>query len=198
MSLNRYDQFFNSQNQYGSGPVSDFGNIYKRGGVYYQSGRGINTLFTGILRLLKPILLKTGRALGEEAIRSSGQILNNLDKRPLRDLLREQKDLSIQNLMSKAETGLKGMTFGRGLKSTINRPASSMESLTFYSRPARKRTRSRSVSTRRKSSTKKRTRSQSRRRTIKKKKVVKKAVRKVKTKTASKLKADFLAKYLPK
>lgn len=204
MSSNRYDQFFDRQNQFGSGPVSDFGNVYKRGGIYYQSGRGaIGTVFSGILRLIKPFLIKTGKALGAEALRSSGQILGNLDKKPLKELLREQRDLSLKNLMTKAETGLRGMSFGQGLRArAINRPGSSTESLSFYSRPVRKRTRSRSVSTRRKKATvksKRRTRSQSRRRVIKKKKPVKKTIKKVKRKsTQSKLKSDFLSKYLPK
>lgn len=202
MGLNRYDQFFDSTKQFGYGPVADFGNVYKRGGIYYQSGRGsFGTVFSGILRLIKPFLIKTGRALGEEALRSSGQILGNLNKKPLKELLREQRDLSLKNLVSRAETGLKAMSFGQGMRSrTINRPGSSMESLTFYPKPVQKR--SRSVSTRRKKSQVKRkrtTRSQSRRRVIKKKKPVKKVVRKIKRKsTNSKLKADFLSKYLPK
>lgn len=102
--MSHYDHFFSQR----GGALSDsqFGPIYQAR-HHLQRGRGFSTLFTTLARLIGPYLAKGARALGVEGARAGAEILGNLGSQPIGNLLREQRDKSINNLGAKAGAKLR-------------------------------------------------------------------------------------------
>lgn len=91
-------------------------------------GRGIGSLlfktFQFLTPLITPLLKKTARSLGSEALTTSQNILNRLDSNAnMKDIIFEEGKRGIQNLKEKVEKKVKEMS-GEGLrrkKRSINR-----------------------------------------------------------------------------
>lgn len=185
MTRTRYDQFYNSQ--IGSG-IADIGPVYKRGGQYYQSGRGLSSIFSGLLKFIQPYLIKGAKEVGKEALRSSTNILSNLNNQPFKELLKKETSKSFKNLVDKAEEKINTMnSTGRGIK---RRRRSSMSVST---KPKRRRRTTRSKKTK---PVKRRRKTGVKKRPIKKKSGGVKKRRVTKRKSIF-TKSDFLQKYLP-
>lgn len=111
--MSRYDQYLL---QSGSG-LSDLGQVY-RGNSWgaYQRGRGLGDFFSNVFRLVRPYLASGVRAVTTEMARGGAEVLGNLGTQPIGDLLRQQRDIGIQNLGNKASNKLRRVAFGRGIK----------------------------------------------------------------------------------
>lgn len=184
MSRSRYDHFYNSQT--GSG-IADIGPIYRRGGQYYQSGRGLSSIFSGLLKFIQPYLIKGAKEVGKEALRSSTNILSNLNNQPFGELLKKESSKSFQNLVDKAERKINTMnSTGKGIKRRRK------SSISVSPKPKR----------RRRTTQRKNTKPVKKRKTIKKKRPLKRKTAGVRKRRVTKrksifTKSDFLQKYLP-
>lgn len=113
----RYEQYLLQQSQTG-GSLGDLGQIY-RGNSWgaYQRGRGLGDYFTSFYRLVRPYLASGLKAVTTEMARGGAEVLGNLGTRPIGDLLRQQRDIGLQNLASKASNKLNQLSsLGRGVK----------------------------------------------------------------------------------
>lgn len=98
--MSQYDQFF-SQVQIGRG-ISDIGPIYKSRAVF-QRGRGLSSVFQGLLRILRPYIASGTKALKKEGFRAASEILGKVGQgQPIRNILKEQGNKSLMNLSEKA------------------------------------------------------------------------------------------------
>lgn len=176
MTRSRYDQFYNSQ--IGSG-LGDIGPVFKR--HYYQQGKGLSSIFSGLIKFIQPYLISGAKAVGKEALKGSANILSNLESKPFKELIKGQAKQSFQNLIDKAEQ--KMSSTGKGIKRR-RRTTSSVSG-----KPKRRRRtvkRPKKVGSRR--APKKKAKP------VKRKKV---GVKKRRVKKSILSKTDFLQKYLP-
>lgn len=108
--MNRYDQLFNSRTQQRGGNV---GPLYKIR-LHRQGGQGFSQAFRSLWSLIQPFLLSSGKVLSKQALESGSEILGNLGKRPIKELLKEQGKKTAQSLFDHAEDKLKLMRQQRG------------------------------------------------------------------------------------
>lgn len=99
MDQDVYTQYFLGQDQLGDG-LSDIGSVYKRR-KYPQSGRGIGSIFSGIMKSLKPILKSTAKVVGKQSFKTGKAVLKNLGKQTLKENLRNHGKLMLAALAQK-------------------------------------------------------------------------------------------------
>src|SRR5690349_20408018 len=116
--MTHYERYFNrGYTQHGSG-IGEIGHLYKSSS-HIQRGRGLSNVFSGILRFLSPYLIKSGKAIGEEALRSGTEIVVNLGTDSLGNLFKKQGVKSAANLSEKVGNELKrvgSQMNGEGIK----------------------------------------------------------------------------------
>lgn len=100
----RYTQYYQT-----GGSLRDIGQIYKGPETYYrnQRGEGIGDFFATAYRFLNPLLRSGLSVLGNQAIRSTTNILSDLGKKDLGTIVREQGEQVIKNLSEKAVNKIK-------------------------------------------------------------------------------------------
>lgn len=112
---NRYLNYYKAQV---GGGVADFGPIFH---ARSQRGRGLGSIFSGLLRYLKPVFFSGLNAIKNEAIRTGSDILQNLGTAPLSKLIRDKGLEGVQNLTDKAMNKIKQMSgSGRKLMSSCS------------------------------------------------------------------------------
>lgn len=95
------------------GNISELGPYYQG---HYQIGTGLGNLFRGLLRYLQPLLLSGSKAIGSEIVRSANEMVGELGKKPLKELLKQHSTRGMQNLVTKAERKINSSLEGRGIK----------------------------------------------------------------------------------
>lgn len=115
--MSHYDSYFAGR-QVGFG-IEDIGPVY-RSRIHYQRGRGLSDVFSGLIRFVTPYLISGTKAVGKEALRSGSELLANLGSQPIGQMLKQQRDISMQNLSQKAEDKIKqirsSLMSGKGIK----------------------------------------------------------------------------------
>lgn len=90
------------------GPILKGPLVYQRGyGVLCtprrrQYGRGFGSIFNGLARFFKPLLVKGLKAVGREVLDAGGDILSNIDKEPIGNLVKTRTETALNNLKRKA------------------------------------------------------------------------------------------------
>lgn len=107
MSMSHYVKYFGGELT-GRG-VNNIGPVHQSF-RFKQRGRGLSSVFQGIFRFLSPYILSSTKAIGNEALRSGADLLQNLGKKPIKELIRDQRDISLKNLVDKAENKMREMT----------------------------------------------------------------------------------------
>lgn len=119
-----YVNYFLSQQQGGS--MSDIGQLYKskrinqRGfGFGYspmliQNGYGIGNFLYGLYRMLNPLIISGMNAIKSEAFNTGKNILGDIGKKSLKNIITEHGTQAIQNLKLKAENKVNNMQ-GKGV-----------------------------------------------------------------------------------
>lgn len=69
-----------------------------------------------MLRYLQPLLLSGSKAIGAEIVHSANEMIGELGKKPLRELLKQQSKRGMQNLVTKAGKKINSSLEGRGIK----------------------------------------------------------------------------------
>lgn len=105
-----YERYFlrhlKSYQSGGSALHPKVGNLYTTSRKV-QRGRGLSDAFGSLFKFLSPYLVRSGRALGNEALRSGSEILAQLGTKPLGDILKKQVLSSAQRLSERANRSLK-------------------------------------------------------------------------------------------
>lgn len=106
------------QRQSGRG-IADIGDIYSAP-VFLQRGRGgVGSFFAGIWRHIQPFVASGARALREQAVKSSANILNeSTTDKSLKDILKDEGKAAAKSL---AMRGFKKMSGGRKVRKPIKR-----------------------------------------------------------------------------
>lgn len=104
-----YQQYY--VQQAGSG----IGAIYR--GAPYQRGHGIGSFLGGIFRSILPLFKTGARVVGEEALRSGSNFLNDLaDKRTVKEAFHNRLEEAGKNLKRKADAKISTLMDGSGYK----------------------------------------------------------------------------------
>lgn len=176
------------------GMIGDIGPVYRRA-HFIQRGRGLSDSFASLFRFLAPYIKSATKAVGKQALTSGLNIIEGLKDEPLKDLLKKERDRSLQNLASEASDSLRKMS-GRGIK----RRNAGFDAASIFPLPKRRR---RSSSARKRKTTKPRKspRKKTKTRTraggvVKKKRKVKRSRRKTSLKkSAASIKSDILRQF---
>lgn len=109
----RYEQYLLQT----GGGLTDLGQVY-RGNSWgaYQRGRGLGDFFSSVYRMIQPYLASGAKAITTELARGGAEVLGNLGSQPISELMRQQRDKSLQNLATKASNKLKRVSIGSGIK----------------------------------------------------------------------------------
>lgn len=92
--------------QQGSG-LADIGAIY-RAPIITQRGRGgIGSFFSGAYNFLRPLFSSGVEALKSQAIKSGASILDNVGKKPFKEILKEQGKIAMEDLAFRGANKLK-------------------------------------------------------------------------------------------
>lgn len=99
-------------NQGGRG-LSDIG-VLHRGPLYYQRGHGgVGSFFSTLFRTLHPLL----NVLKDQSIKTGSAILRDIGQKPIKDVLKEQGAIALQDLTERGVNKLKRtMQAGKGIK----------------------------------------------------------------------------------
>lgn len=113
-----YTQYYLRQS--GSG-LSDIGAIY-RSPVFEQRGRGgIGSFFSGLIKHLRPLVSSGLTALKDQTIKTSANILSDIGRKPLKEILKEQGKSAIENLTNRGLAKIRKMQKGGRRKRNIKR-----------------------------------------------------------------------------
>lgn len=103
------------------GPILKNSLIYQRGYSYnyiprrrVQYGRGFGSVFAGLARFFKPLLVKGLKAVGREVLDAGSDILTNIDKEPVNNLIKTRSETAYNNLKRKAIAKLDPLMKGEG------------------------------------------------------------------------------------
>lgn len=105
-----YTQYYLRQK--GAG-LSDIGPLYKTP-VFYQRGSGIGSFFSGLFKHLKPLVSSGIDALKNQSLKTSSAILNDIGKKPFKEILKEQGKVAVKDLTEKGINKLKRMNEQKG------------------------------------------------------------------------------------
>jgi hypothetical protein len=95
-------------NQYGGG-LTEIGPLYinRR---FIQHGRGgIGAFFSGLIRRLTPLIRSGFSTLKKQGMKTGAKILNDIGKKPMRDILKEHGQAAAIELMRKGADKLEKM-----------------------------------------------------------------------------------------
>lgn len=92
-----YTQYYLDQSGHG---LSGIGRIYRKP-RYYQNGRGIGSLFAGIMKSLKPMLKSTAKAVGKQSLKAGRNIAKSMGKTSFKDSLKENGKRMLSALAEK-------------------------------------------------------------------------------------------------
>lgn len=97
------------------GPLVKNRRVFQRGGAilappnyyYYYSpythrGRGIGSVFFKFFKAVSPMLVKSLKSVGKEALSAGADILANTSGAPVRELVRSRSRQALQNLKRKS------------------------------------------------------------------------------------------------
>jgi hypothetical protein len=97
------------------GGISDIGDVFMNPYVI-QSGRGIGNFLAGLYKHLKPLISSGLHALKKQGIKTGAAVLQDIGKKPMRDILKEQGEIAVNDLTLKGINKLKKLQDGSGLK----------------------------------------------------------------------------------
>lgn len=92
--------------QHGGG-IGDIGPLYHSPYILQRGSGGIGSFFSGLWRNLSPMLSSGVSALSNEAVKSGVAVLDQVGKKPLKEVLKEQGKIAMKNLASRAADKLK-------------------------------------------------------------------------------------------
>lgn len=108
-----YTRYYLAQS--GSG-LSDIGRLY-RGPVIIQRGRGgVGDFFGAVFRHLRPLIASGLTAVKDQSLKSGAAILQDLGRKPINQILKEQVNTAVQELAQKGIDKLKRMQAGKGAR----------------------------------------------------------------------------------
>lgn len=105
--------------QYGDG-LADIGQVY-RAPTRIQRGRGIGSVFAGLWKTLKPLALSGIKVLGKQALKSSGNIIDEMTtgKKNLKRVLIDEGERAMGDLTTKGFNKIRRTQTGDGLYGEI-------------------------------------------------------------------------------
>lgn len=105
------------------GLVKDIGPILRQGAVYQRGygcyprpyyGRGFGSVFRGVLRFFQPLLVKGLKTVGNEVLKAGSDILMDIDKKPVKELVKTRGATAYENLKRKAINKFEPLVKGEG------------------------------------------------------------------------------------
>lgn len=91
--------------QSGSG-LSDIGHLYTQPYIL-QSGSGIGSIFSGLLKFLRPMVSSGLNQIKNQSLKTGSAILRDASSKPLKEVFKEQGKIALKNLAVK---GLEKLT----------------------------------------------------------------------------------------
>ena len=82
------------------GGLSDIGHLYTQPYIL-QSGNGIGNFFSGLFKFLRPMISTGLNEIKNQSLKTGAAILRDASSKPLKDVLKEQSKLAVQDLAVK-------------------------------------------------------------------------------------------------
>lgn len=118
------------------GGMNDIGPLYVSP-RYYQQGRGVGSFLGGIFKYLKPLLYSGLNAIKKQTLKAGVNVLNDLGKRPFKDLLKQQGKQAVDELTEKGMRKLQKLSEQSGNGTSYSFPFN-YNNLQTISKPTRK------------------------------------------------------------
>lgn len=99
-----YAQYYLRQEGRG---LSDIGTLYNAPLIRQRGRGGIGNFFSGAFNYLRPLFSSGIEALKSQAVKSGSAILDNVGKKPLKEVLKEQGKMAIEDLAIRGVNKLK-------------------------------------------------------------------------------------------
>jgi hypothetical protein len=108
--MSRYEAFFSRDlSQKGGGYTPNYGHFFNSP-PQYQRGKGLGGIFSKVIKFLAPYLLDIGKTVGSELQNSAGEIISNIGKRPMSEMLSEQTNRALKSLAAKGAERLQNFS----------------------------------------------------------------------------------------
>lgn len=106
-----YTRYYLAQ---GGGGLNDIGRLY-HAPLIRQQGRGsVGDFFSAVIRHLRPLFMSGLNALKEQGLKTGSAVLNDLGKKPIKQIMEEQANIALHELARKGINKMTGR--GRGIK----------------------------------------------------------------------------------
>lgn len=103
------------------GGMSDIGHLYVQPHIL-QSGSGIGSIFSGLFKFLRPMISTGLNEIKNQSFKTGAAILRDASTKPIKEVLKEQGKLAVQDLAKKGLEKLSKPQEGTGCcKKTIKR-----------------------------------------------------------------------------
>lgn len=112
------------------GGLNDIGPLYVSP-RYYQQGRGVGSFLGGIFKYLKPLLYSGLEAIKKQTLKAGVNVLNDIGKRPFKDILKQQGKQAVDELTEKGMRKLQKLSeqSGNGTSYSFNFPNKRLQSI---------------------------------------------------------------------
>jgi hypothetical protein len=98
--MSRYESFFTRELNQKGGASSDLGHVFTSP-IRFQRGKGLGDVFSKVIKFVAPYLLEFGKSLGSEFTTSASEIASNIGKKPIGELLSDEKNRALKSLAMK-------------------------------------------------------------------------------------------------
>lgn len=112
------------------GGLTDIGPLYSNP-RFYQQGRGVGSFLGGIFKYIRPLLYSGLNALKRQTLKAGVNVLNDLGKRPFKDILKQQGKQAVDELTEKGMKKLKKLSEQSGNGTSYTFPFSKEKSKTI-------------------------------------------------------------------
>lgn len=108
------------------GGLNDIGPIYGSPRIY-QQGRGVGSFLGGIFKYLRPLIYSGLNAIKKQTIKTGTNVLNDLGKKPFKDIIKERGMQAMDELKEKGLKKLHKMTEQSGNGTSYSFPFNSAD-----------------------------------------------------------------------
>lgn len=119
------------------GGLNDIGPLYSSP-RYLQQGRGVGSFLGGIFKYLRPLLYSGLNALKKQTLKAGVNVLNDLGKRPFKDILTQQGKQAVDELTEKGMRKLQRLSEQSGNGTSYSFPFHSNETTSISDHSTKK------------------------------------------------------------
>lgn len=119
------------------GGMSDIGHLYTQP-YLLQSGSGIGSIFSGLLKFLRPMISSGLNEIKNQSLKTGAAILSDASTKPLLEVIKEHGKLAVQDLATKGLKNLSKPQEGTGCCRKAIKRSRNQQNYSHYSPPLKR------------------------------------------------------------